>query len=384
MIAPHGGRLINRIPDGQRRERLLDRAEDVPDITIANDTIKDLQNIANGAYSPLTGFMDHNNFHKVVEDKTLEDGTVWTIPIILDVDEDKAEAVTEAGEAAIVDEDGQILAIIDVDETFEIDKDHAVKHLYGTDDRDHPGVQMYYDKEDYAVGGDIQLLNQGFTDHSDYYLAPKETRVLFKEKDWDTVVGFQTRNAPHRGHEYLQKSALEQVDAILIHPKIGSKKAGDYRDEVILDAYRSLIKHYYRGRAAMSIFAAKMRYMGPREAVFDAIVRKNYGCTHFIVGRDHAGVGDYYDEFAAQNIFDEFGSIGVEPLFYDYAFYCNECQDTVSEKICPHGADARITPSGTKIRNMLADQETPPAEMMRPEVAKTVQEYEHPFVEEDL
>lgn len=384
MIAPHGGRLINRIPKGTRRERLLDKAQDLPRITIQQDTIKDLQNIANGAYSPITGFLDQNNFNKVLEDKTLEDGTVWTIPIILDVDEEKAQAVEDAGGTTIEDEDGQILATIDVDETYMIDKDHAVKQLYGTDDRDHPGVQMYYEKEDYAVAGDIQLLNQGFTDHEDYYLAPKETRVLFKENEWDTVVGFQTRNAPHRGHEYLQKSALEQVDAILIHPKIGSKKPGDYRDEVILKSYRSLLQNYYHDKAAMSIFAAKMRYMGPREAVFDAIVRKNYGCTHFIVGRDHAGVGDYYDEFASQEIFDEFGTIGVEPMFYDYAFYCRECEDTVSEKICPHGADARVTPSGTKIRGMLADNDTPPTEMMRPEVAETIQTFEQPFVEEDL
>ncbi|MDY6771290.1 MAG: sulfate adenylyltransferase, partial [Candidatus Nanohaloarchaea archaeon] len=201
------------------------------------------------------------------------------------------------------------------------------------------------------------------------------------EKGWDTVVGFQTRNAPHRGHEYLQKSALEHVDAILIHPKIGAKKEGDYRDEVILEAYRSLMENYYRDQAAMSIFTAKMRYMGPREAVFDAIVRKNHGCTHFIVGRDHAGVGDYYDEFASQEIFDEFGSIGIEPMFYDYAFFCRKCNDTVSETICPHGSDERVTPSGTKIRNMLQDGETPSDKLMRPEVADTITGFDQPLVE---
>ncbi|MDY6778862.1 MAG: sulfate adenylyltransferase, partial [Candidatus Nanohaloarchaea archaeon] len=174
---------------------------------------------------------------------------------------------------------------------------------------------------------------------------------------------------------------LEHTDAVLIHPKIGTKKTGDYRDHVILKAYRALLQNYYRDQAAMSIFGAKMRYMGPREAVFDAIVRKNHGCTHFIVGRDHAGVGDYYDEFAAQKIFDEFGSLGIEPMFYDYAFYCQQCQDTVSEKICPHDTEDHITPSGTKIRNMLADGETPPKEMMRPEVANTIKEIDQPLVE---
>lgn len=381
MIAPHGGRLINRKVSDRKQQRLLEEADEMTSLRLDTGQIKDLQNIADGKYSPLTGFMDHNNTKKVIEDKTLEDGTAWTVPITLDIDEETAAGIEPGDEVVLTGPEDTPLAVMSVDEIFSYDKDHAVKHLYGTDDMDHPGVAMYQQKGEKAVAGDIDFIQPGFQQFEQYNLRPADTRVLFKEKGWDTVVGFQTRNAPHRGHEYLQKSALEHVDAILVHPKIGTKKAGDYRDEVILEAYRSLMDNYYRDQAAMSIFTAKMRYMGPREAVFDAIVRKNHGCTHFIVGRDHAGVGDYYDEFAAQQIFDEFGSIGIEPMFYDYAFFCRECMDTVSEKICPHDPEDRVTPSGTKIRNMLADGDTPPAEMMRPEVAETIKSFDQPLVQ---
>jgi len=381
MIAPHGGKLVDRNVSERKVKQLRDEAKEMESIRLDSGLIKDLQNIADGRYSPLTGFMDRNNFLKVLEDKTLEDGTVWTVPIILDIPEEQADALEPGQQVALENEEGDLMAVLTVDETFGFDKKHAARHLYGTDDMDHPGVAMYMEKDDHAVAGDIQMVDAGFDEFEQYNLRPADTRVLFKEKGWDTVVGFQTRNAPHRGHEYLQKSALEHVDAILIHPKIGAKKTGDYRDDVILTAYRSLLQNYYRDQAAMSIFTAKMRYMGPREAVFDAIVRKNHGCTHFIVGRDHAGVGDYYDEFAAQEIFSEFGSLGIEPMFYDYAFFCRKCEDTVSETICPHDNDQHVTPSGTKIRNMLANGENPPKEMMRPEVAETIKQFDQPLVE---
>ncbi|MFB6207747.1 MAG: sulfate adenylyltransferase [Candidatus Nanohaloarchaea archaeon] len=379
MIPPHGGKLVDRTVNGEKKERLMEEAEEKESIKIGKDLVKDLQNIADGRYSPLTGFMDKNNFLKVVEDMTLEDGTVWTVPIVLDIDEEQRERI-ENEDRIVLEHGGKPLAFMEVDEIYEYDKEEAAEKLYRTDDTDHPGVEMYLDKDDFLVGGDIQMIQNGFDQFKNYNLAPKDTRVLFKHKGWDTVVGFQTRNAPHRGHEYLQKSAMEHVDAVLVHPKIGAKKTGDYRDEVILKAYRSLIQNYYPGHSAMSIFTAKMRYMGPREAVFDAIVRKNHGCTHFIVGRDHAGVGDYYGDYEAQEIFDEIGAIGIEPMFYDYAFYCRKCQDTVSEKTCPHGQEHHVTPSGTKIRNMLSEGKTPPEEMMRPEVAETVTSFEEPLV----
>ena len=378
MIYPHGGKLVDRFAKGKEKEKLLKKAEGLEKIEIGKDNVKDLQNIANGRYSPLKGFMDRKNFLKVVKDMTLEDGTVWTVPITIDVDENKAEELEDVEEAALT-HDGKILAVMDVDEIYGYDREETVEYLYGTTDIEHPGVRNYMEKGEYMVGGDVKVLRNGFERFERYSLSPADTRVLFKTKGWDTVVGFQTRNAPHRGHEYLQKSALEHVDGILIHPKIGAKKVGDYRDQVILDAYETLMDNYYRDQAVMSIFSAKMRYMGPREAVFDAIVRKNHGCTHFIVGRDHAGVGDYYGEFEAQEIFDKIGEIGIEPMFYDYAFYCTRCKDTVSEKVCPH-EEARVTPSGTKIRGMLEEGETPPEEMMRPEVAETIKKFDQPLV----
>ncbi|MFB6204006.1 MAG: sulfate adenylyltransferase [Candidatus Nanohaloarchaea archaeon] len=379
MIPPHGGKLVDRKVDGEQKERLMEEAEDMESIEIGKDTVKDLQNIADGRYSPLTGFMDQNNFLKVVEDMTLEDGAVWTVPVVLDIDESQKDRI-ESEDRIVLEHEGEKLAVMDVDEIYTYDREEVAEKLYTTADTDHPGVQMYMEKDEYLVGGDIRMLQDGFKEFQEYNLKPKDTRVLFKEKGWETVVGFQTRNAPHRGHEYLQKSAMEHVDAVLVHPKIGAKKSGDYRDEVILEAYQSLLQEYYPDHSAMSIFTAKMRYMGPREAVFDAIVRKNHGCTHFIVGRDHAGVGDYYGEYDAQKIFDEVGEVGIEPMFYDYAFYCEKCHDTVSEKTCPHGDEHHVTPSGTKIRNMLSDGETPPEEMMRPEVAKTVQSFDQPLV----
>lgn len=380
MIPPHGGKLVDRRVDESEKTELLREAQEMKSIGLGKDLVKDLQNIADGRYSPLTGFMDKNNFLKVVEDKTLEDGTVWTVPIVLDINEEQKEELETGERVVLEDEEGKPLAFLDVEEIYSFDKEDAAEKLYGTSDTDHPGVQMYLDKDDYLVAGDIKLLQKGYERFHQFNLGPRETRVLFKERGWDTVVGFQTRNAPHRGHEYLQKSALEHVDGILVHPKIGAKKEGDYKDDVILSAYRTLLQEYYPDHSAMSIFTAKMRYMGPREAVFDAIVRKNHGCTHFIVGRDHAGVGDYYGDYEAQEIFDEIGRVGIEPMFYDYAFYCKKCNDTVSEKTCPHGQEEHVTPSGTKIRGMLSDGETPPEEMMRPEVAETVKKFDEPLV----
>lgn len=379
MIPPHGGKLVNRFIEEKERRQLEEKAEKLEKIRIRKDTVKDLQNIGNGRYSPLKGFMDKKNFLKVVNDMTLEDGTVWTVPITLDIDKETKKRVRDEEKIAL-EHGGKILAVMDVEEVFSYDKEEAAEKLYGTKDTEHPGVSSYLEKGDYMVGGKVKLLRKGFEQFKNYSLNPAETRVLFKSKGWDSVVGFQTRNAPHRGHEYLQKSALEHVNGILIHPKIGAKKEGDYRDRVILDAYESLMENYYRDQAVMSIFTAKMRYMGPREAVFDAIVRKNHGCTHFIVGRDHAGVGDFYGEFEAHEIFEKIGEVGIEPMFYDYAFYCTRCKDTVSEKICPHEGE-RVTPSGTKIRRMLDRGETPPEEMMRPEVAETIKQFENPLVE---
>ena len=382
MLPPHGGKLVDRKPKTEKNRKNLSRkAEGLPKIKIDDSTAKDLQNIADGSYSPLTGFLGRNNFLKVVSDHSLEDGTVWTVPIILDVDKEFAEDLQEGDEVSLISKQGESLAVMTLTSIYSPDKKTTAEGLFGTSDREHPGVSNFLNRGDVFLGGPINLIKDPFKDFSNYYLKPVETRVLFKEKGWNKVVGFQTRNVPHRGHEHLQKSALEVVDGILIHPKIGKKKKGDWEDDVILKSYDALLKEYYlKDHAALSIFPANMRYMGPREAVFDAIVRKNFGCTHFIVGRDHAGVGDYYGDFDAHYIFDELADIGIEPLKFDYAYYCKKCGGMVTDKTCPHSMEDRVAPSGTKIREMITSGSRPPAEMMRTEVSDLILKIEKPFV----
>jgi len=377
---PHGGKLINRVLTGKRREYTIREAGELESIDIDEQEYRDLENIAYGIYSPLTGFMNREDFENVISNMRLVSDIPWTIPITLDIDVNTL-AIREGDDLALKYK-GKIVAILHVEEIYKYDKKKYAKNVFKTDDLNHPGVKKLYNYHNYLVGGDIELVNRVIDEYDKYFLTPKETRILFIEKGWKTIVGFQTRNAPHLGHEYVQKTALTFVDGLFINPVIGRKKKGDFRDEVILAAYNTLIKNYYpRNSVVLSIVRYEMRYAGPREAIHHAIMRKNFGCTHFIIGRDHAGVGNYYGPYEAQEIFFEFPDLGITPLFFREFFYCRKCGGVSNDKICPHEKSERVYISGTKIRESIKKGLKPPIEMMRPEVADTILSFEKPFIE---
>lgn len=381
MSKPHGGNLVNRIVSDEKRERLLDESEGMKSLSLSSQLRRDMQNIASGVYSPLQGFMCRDDFESVVEHSRLDSDIAWTIPIVLDVDEETKKDLSEGDEIILKAENGKKIGLMDIEDIYSYDKDEYAQNIYGTDDMGHPGVQKVNNMKDHLIGGEIYQLQELDNPFEKYHLKPMETRILFKEKGWRTVVGFQTRNVPHLGHEYVQKTALTFVDGIFINPIIGKKKVGDYKDEVILKAYDVLMNNYYlQDRAVMSILEAEMRYAGPKEAIFHAIMRKNFGCSHFIVGRDHAGVGDYYGPYAAQDIFDKFPDLDITPVFFKSFTYCEKCGGAVDGFICPHDDKYRENFSGTKMRKLLQEGKTPPDHMMRPEVAKLVADIDDKFV----
>ncbi len=380
MILPHGGKLVERILGEEAKCEFLEKAHSLPKIVLSPESLSDINNLATGVYSPLEGFMGREDFNHVLGHMRLSTDLPWTIPIVLDVDKDTAASLKVGREVLLTDEAGQASAVLHLEEKYEYDREKMARQVFQTTDAAHPGVAKVMGMKDVLLGGKIDLVKDTPGPFARYKLSPRETRVLFKEKGWRTIVGFQTRNTPHLGHEYVQKAALTFVDGIFINPVIGKKKKGDYKDEVILASYEELIKHYYlRERAVMAILLMEMRYAGPREAIFHAIIRKNFGCTHIIIGRDHAGVGTYYHPFAAQDIFDEFPDLGIVPLFFRSFYYCKKCLSVVNEKICPHPPSEQIQFSGTKIRDMLLRGEYPSPELVRPEVAKIIMEYKNPF-----
>jgi sulfate adenylyltransferase len=382
VISPHGGRLVDRVLKGACREEALEKAGSLPVLEIDQDSVSDVENIATGVFSPLEGFMGRSSFRGVLHEMRLPDDTPWTIPIVLDAGSEAAAGLREGGEVLLVGRNRRPVAILHLEEKFEFDKEETAEKIFLTSDRAHPGVAKVAAMRDVLLAGPVDLIEVSPTPFDRYKLSPKETRILFREKGWKTVVAFQTRNTPHIGHEYLQKTALTFTDGIFVNPVIGRKKKGDFKDEVILASYEELIRNYYlKERAVMAILQMEMRYAGPREAIHHAIVRKNFGCTHIIIGRDHAGVGSYYQPYAAQDIFEEFPDLGIVPLFFRSFYHCRKCQTVVNEKTCPHPPSEQIQFSGTKIRDMLVRGEIPPKEMMRPEVAQVIMKFENPFVE---
>ena len=378
MSIPHGGILIDRI---RAKDDVLELKESVV-VQINDNNAEDVENIAHGVFSPLQGFMCRNDLQNVMKNMRLEDDTPWTIPILLDVDGENIGDIREGDSVFLQNRRSGMVAEMNIEEIYHFDSKKLAETIYGTTDPSHPGVANTYKMKDTLLGGKITLLKVDGRPFDNYMLWPKETRALFKSRGWKEIVAFQTRNPPHIGHEYVQKTALTFVDGLFINPLVGRKKRGDFRDEVILAAYETLLKHYYpMERAVMSILRTSMKYAGPREAIHHAIMRKNFGCTHFIVGRDHAGVGSFYDPYAAHEIFSEFPDLGIKPLFFRSFFYCKKCSSVVNEKICPHGDEERVNFSGTKIRQMLKEGKEPPPEMMRKEVAETILSFKHQFIE---
>lgn len=372
-IAPHGGTLINRIARGHERESLAEKARTLVHVPLASREVSDLEMIATGAMSPLTGFMTQDDYLPVVDTMRLKNGLPWSLPVTLSVADDLAPAL-RPGQQITLTGAGLPLAVMDVVDVYRRDKRKEAVEVYRTDSEAHPGVAKVYEQTDWLVGGPITLFARPpHETFLNYRLDPEETRAMFREKGWKRVVGFQTRNPIHRAHEYIQKCALETVDGLLVHPLVGDTKSDDIPSAVRMECYEALLSRYYpKDRTALTVFPAAMRYAGPREAIFHAIVRKNYGCTHFIVGRDHAGVGDYYGTFDAQYIFDEFepDELDITPMFFDHSFYCKACEGMASYKTCPHDAEHHTILSGTKVRAMLRDGIEPPHEFTRPEVAQ--------------
>jgi sulfate adenylyltransferase len=374
LIAPHGGTLVERRVGLEEAREWQGRLGELPRLTLNARQVSDLEMLGTGGLSPLTGFMGQRDYRLCVTEMRLASGLPWTMPITLAASATEAASLREGADVALAEPGGEVLGVLHLREKFGYDKEEEARQVYRTTEEAHPGVAAVYAQGEVLLGGDVSVLKlPAHSDFPEYRLTPRQSRQEFDRRGWKRVVGFQTRNPVHRAHEYIQKCALEIVDGLFLHPLVGETKGDDIDASVRMRCYTALLADYYPGdRVVLAVNPAAMRYAGPREAIFHALVRKNYGCTHFIVGRDHAGVGSYYGTYDAQRIFDEFdpAALGITPLFFDHTFFCRKCDGMASKKTCPHDATEHVTLSGTKVREMLRSGQIPPVEFTRPEVAR--------------
>jgi sulfate adenylyltransferase len=372
-IAPHGGTLVNRLVTPEQADLFSEKAPSLPRVSLDERAFSDLVMISIGGFSPLQGFMQQTDYDTVVTDMRLANGLPWAIPVTLSVSEAVAEPLREGSLVRLDDPSGRFVGVLELTQKYTYDKGREAIQVYRTEDENHPGVKVVYDQGSINLAGPVWLLQRDpHPQFPAYQIDPAESRDLFRRRGWRTVVGFQTRNPIHRAHEYIQKCALETVDGLFLHPLVGATKSDDIPADVRMRCYEIMLDHYFpTDRVMLAINPSAMRYAGPREAIFHALIRKNYGCSHFIVGRDHAGVGDYYGTYDAQYIFDEFepGELGITPMKFEHAFYCTRTGGMATSKTSPSTKEERIHLSGTKVREMLSRGELPPPEFSRPEVA---------------
>lgn len=381
LVPPHGGQLKPLLLTNEQRTDELKKAQSLPKVRMTSRETSDLIMMGIGAFSPLDGFMRQQDYTNVVENMRLVNNTLWPIPITLSVERAIADSIKINDEIALVDnETDELMGIMKVEEQYSYDKKHEVKHVFRSDDEQHPGVAKVYAQPDIYLAGPVKVLSEGdYPDRfGEYYARPEQTRAMFAHLGWNKVAGFQTRNPIHRSHEYVTKIALEVSDGIFIHPLVGKLKDDDIPADTRMKCYEVLLANYYpKDRVVCKVYPMEMRYGGPREAVLHAIFRQNFGCSHLIVGRDHAGVGNYYGPFDAQKIFEEIDEteLAIKPLNIDWTFWCYKCEGMASMKTCPHQKEDRLLISGTKLRQMLANGERPAKEFSRPEVIDILMEY---------
>jgi sulfate adenylyltransferase len=374
MSKPHGGNLVNNFINASKID------DDLFILDVDLGLKKEIENISFGVFSPLKGFISEEDFINVLKKGRLSNDLPWTIPILLDIDTDTARKVKDESEVALRN-NGKIFGILYVKDLYNFDKLQSAKSIFQTDDRSHPGVSSYLNMKDTLVEGEVKTFDTLNLDYK-IRLTPLQVREEINNHGWKSTVAFQTRNVPHVAHEMLQKAVLNIYDGLFINPLIGKKKTGDFKDEVILESYKSLINNYYpKSKIIFSTLHTEMKYAGPKEAIHHAIMRKNFGCSHIIIGRDHAGVGNYYAPFDAQNIFRDYPDLEIEPIFFPAFYYCKKCTHFANERICPHDSNFKEELSGTKMRKMFLSGKLPPSHLMRPEISQVISSYNNPFVE---